>query len=177
MSTIPNDIASFSGDMTGAGAIFAHPTTGDASGMIVPRLNALLRGEISATETYRNVLEKAAGQGQDDLVAQLRTIQVEHGRASQLIRQRIVDLGGEPADSSGIWGIWAQTVQETYTLFGGDTGGVRALRDGEEHGLGEYESALNEVDAGSIRLIQDQLLPGQRRHMEILDAMLVKSAK
>jgi hypothetical protein len=177
VSTIPTGIASFSGDMTGAAAIFAHPTTGDASGLVVPRLNALLRGEISATETYRNVLEKAAGQGHDQIVEQLRAIQVEHGRASQVIRQRIVELGGEPSDSSGIWGVWAQTVQGTYTLFGGDTGGVRALRDGEEHGLGEYESALNEVDAESIRLIQEQLLPGQRRHLEILDAILEKSAK
>ena len=92
-----------------------------------------------------------------------------------MIRQRIVELGGEPSDSSGVWGVWAQTVQGTYTLFGGDMGGVRALREGEEHGVAEYEAALNEVDAESVRLIQEQLLPGQRRHLQVLDALLQNS--
>ena len=143
--------------------------------MIVPRLNTLLRGEIAATETYRNVLAKAAGQGHDELVDRLQAIQSEHGRACQIIRQRIIELGGEPAESSGVWGVWAQAVQETLTLFGGDTGGIRALREGEDHGLGDYESALNEVDAETVRIIQETLLPGQRRHLATLDGLLAKS--
>jgi hypothetical protein len=176
MSTIPNDIA-FSGDLTGAGAIFAPVSEGSLLGAAVPRLNALLRGEISATETYRNVLEKAAGQGHPETVDMLRAIQVEHGRACQSLRIRIEELGGVPADSSGIWGFWAQTVQETYTLIGGDAGGIRALRDGEEHGLRDYEAALNDVDRESAVLIENQLIPGQAAHLAKLDAALATVAK
>jgi hypothetical protein len=177
MSTIPNGIASFSGDMTGAGAIFAPAGEGSLLGAAVPRLNSLLRGEISATETYRNVLEKAAGEGHHETVEMLRSIQVEHGRACQSLRTRIEELGGVPADSSGIWGVWAQTVQGTYTFIGGDMGGIRALRDGEEHGLRDYEAALNEVDRDSAVLIENQLLPGQAAHIAKLDAVLAKAVK
>ena len=177
MSTISNDIPAFSGDLTGAGGIFAPVGDDHLTGVAVPRLNSLLRGEISATETYRNVLDKAAGQGHTETVDLLRSIQVEHGRACQLLRERIAELGGEPADSSGIWGVWAQTVQGTYTFFGGDLGGIRALRDGEEHGLRDYEAALNEVDSQSAQLIENQLLPGQKSHMAKLDAELDRAAK
>ncbi len=174
MSAIPSDIPAFSGEPTGAAAIFANndqAVEGADPSIVITRLNSLLRGEISAAETFRNVLSKAAEGSQAD-IGTLRELQEDHGRACQLIRQRILDLGGEAADSSGVWGIWAQAVQGTLTLFGGDRGGLRALREGEEHGLKDYNAALNDVDPTSAQLIQNQLIPGQERHLSVLDQML-----
>ena len=172
MSTMPNAMPAFSGDPTGAGAIFAGPVNdGDPIGVIT-RLNSLLRGEISAAETYRNVLERSTHSDHAATVGTLRPVQEEHVRACQLLRARVSELGGEPADSSGIWGVWAQTVQGALSLFGGDLGGLRALREGEEHGLKDYESALNDVDATSAQLIQNRCIPSQQEHIVTLDGLL-----
>lgn len=142
------------------------------SGQTVGQLNSLLRGEISAAETYRMAIEKAAGSGQaGPNVGLLREIQEEHGRAAQVVRDRIRELGAEASDSSGAWGAWAKTVQATMNLFG-DTSSLKALREGEEHGLKDYQEALEEVDPSSAQLIQNQLIPAQRRHVDLLDQLI-----
>ena len=71
------------------------------SGEAVTQLNSLLRGEISAAETYRMAIDKVADSDNVANAGLLREIQEEHGRAAQGIRDRIRELGGEPSDSSG----------------------------------------------------------------------------
>jgi hypothetical protein len=177
MTAIPTPLSGFAGETTGADVLFAATAVGvpapaaDPSNVIA-RLNSLLRGEIAAAETYRNVLERMSTAGHTEHVESLGTMQADHGRSSQAIRGRIDELGGVATDSSGAWGIWAQAVEGTLSLFGGDVGGLRALREGEEHGQRDYESALNEVDAITARLIQDRLLPAQQAHVAALDRML-----
>src|SRR5438067_2326074 len=75
------------------------------TGEAVRQLNSLLRGEISAAETYRNVLDKVADGSGDHAkdAGLLRQIQEEHGRACQSLRDRIRELGGEASDNSGAW--------------------------------------------------------------------------
>jgi uncharacterized protein (TIGR02284 family) len=159
------------------------PVTPDSSnlemgdtGEAVRQLNSLLRGEISAAETYRNVLDRVTDGDHAKDAGLLRQIQEEHGRAAQSLRDRIRELGGEASDNSGAWGVWAQAVQGTMTLFGGDMGGMKALKEGEEHGLKDYEEALDDVDASSAQLIQNQLIPAQQRHISLLDQLLSASS-
>ncbi len=87
----------------------------DDRGEAVRQLNSLLRGEISAAETYRMAIEKIADGDASGNVQVLRQMQEEHGRAAQELRERIRSLGGEPSDSSGAWGAWAQTVHSRST--------------------------------------------------------------
>ena len=140
----------------------------------VHQLNSLLRGEISATETYRMAIDKASN-GADDTrnVGCLRQIQEEHGRAAQAIRDRIRELGGEAADSSGAWGIWAKSVQGALSIFG-NAAAFKSLKDGEEHGLKDYQQALKRVDASSAQMIQNQRVPAQQRHLELLDQLITE---
>jgi bacterioferritin (cytochrome b1) len=136
------------------------------------QLNSFLRGEISAAETYKMAIDKAAKS--DDTAASmglLREIQEEHGRAAQAIRDRIRELGGEPSDSSGAWGAWAKFTQGTANLFG-DAASLKALKEGEEHGLKDFEEGVDDVDATSMELIQNQLIPAQQRHIALLDQMI-----
>src|SRR5438552_4967653 len=101
-----------------------NPNANDASsnydmgdtGESVRQLNSLLRGEISAAETYRMAIDKVADGDNVANAGLLREIQEEHGRAAQGIRDRIRELGGEPSDSSGAWGAWAKSVQGTMNL-------------------------------------------------------------
>jgi bacterioferritin (cytochrome b1) len=153
--------------MTTLGATDGNSDTGSKS---VDQLNSLLRGEISAAETYRMAIDKVAADATSN-AGLLREIQEEHGRAAQGIRDRIREIGGEAVDSSGAWGAWAKTVQSTMNLLG-DTSSLKALKEGEEHGLHDYERAVNAVDATSAQLLQNQLIPAQRRHIDLLDQLI-----
>src|SRR5436305_12793711 len=90
----------------------------DDRGEAVRQINSLLRGEISAAETYKMAIEKVADGDVSEHAQVLRQMQEEHGRAAQQLRERIRSLGGEPADSSGARGAWAQTVQRTMNPSG-----------------------------------------------------------
>jgi bacterioferritin (cytochrome b1) len=136
------------------------------------QLNSFLRGEISAAETYRMAIEKAGDSEKNAAnIGLLREIQEEHGRAAQAIRDRIRELGGEPSDSSGAWGAWAKLTQGTANLFG-DTSSLKALKEGEEHGLKDYEEGLDDIDATSGELVQNQLIPAQQRHVSLLNQLI-----
>ena len=139
----------------------------------VHQLNSLLRGEISACETYRMAIDKVANKDQItmDNVSILREIERQHGIAAQQIRERIQQLGGEASDSSGVWGVWAQTVQGTMNLLG-DTSALKSLKEGEEHGLKDFEEALDDVDTDSRDLISNQLIPQQSRHVSLIDQLM-----
>lgn len=143
----------------------------DDTGEAVRQLNSLLRGEISAAETYRMAIDKVADSDNATNAGLLREIQEEHGRAAQGIRDRIRELGGEPSDSSGAWGAWAKTVQGTMNLFG-DASALKSLKEGEEHGLKDYQEAVGDVDLNSAQLIQNQLIPAQQRHINLLDQLI-----
>jgi uncharacterized protein (TIGR02284 family) len=141
---------------------------------IIRQLNSLLRGEISAAETYRMAIDKV--QDSDDAAVAsntsiLQQMQEDHGRAAQALRERIRQLGGEPADSSGAWGTWAQTVQGTMNLFG-DTSALKGLKEGEEHGLKDYREALDDVDASTASVVRNELIPAQQRHISMLDQLI-----
>ncbi|WP_428940661.1 DUF2383 domain-containing protein [Fontivita pretiosa] len=140
----------------------------------VSQLNSFLRGEISAAETYRMAIDAVADSEQIPSIANLemlREIQEEHGRAAQALRERIRELGGQPSDSSGAWGAWAKFTQGTANLFG-DVSALKSLKEGEEHGLKDYQEGADDVDATSCELIRNQLIPAQQRHINLLDQLI-----
>lgn len=148
----------------------------DDTSEAVHQLNSLLRGEISAAETYRMAIDKLNDTEHAADAGLLSQIQEEHGRACQSLRDRIRELGGEPSDSSGAWGAWAKLVQGSSNLFG-DTAALKSLKEGEEHGLKDYEEAADDMDATSFDLVQNQLIPAQRRHITLLDQLISAAGK
>ena len=143
----------------------------DDRGEAMRQMNSLLRGEISAAETYRMAIEKITDGQVSENVHMLEQMQQEHGRAAQELRERIRSLGGEPSESSGAWGAWAQTVQGTMNLFG-DAAALKSLKEGEEHGLKDYEQAVEDSDPLTASLIKSELIPNQHRHIELLDQLI-----
>lgn len=136
----------------------------------VEQLNSLLRGEISAVQTYDQAIRKI-GEDLGPEAAELRRIAQEHGEHAQDLRARVRTLGGDPDDSARVWGTLVQAVEGTARLFG-DATALKALREGEEHGLRDYRDALSELDVESRRLVQDALLPAQLRHIQALEEMI-----
>ena len=133
-------------------------------------LNSLLRGELSATETYQQALAKI---GTEPGATDLRRIHDEHRAAANTVRQHIHQHGGKPVQGSGAWGTFAKAVEGTAKLFG-NTAALKALKEGEEHGIKEYENALLDEDLpiDCKDLIHNQLLPQARAHVPVLDRLM-----
>ncbi|HXU64861.1 MAG TPA: DUF2383 domain-containing protein, partial [Polyangia bacterium] len=71
----------------------------------VDTLNELLRGEISAVETYRQALEKLTN---SDARMQLEDACRSHELRVQKLKDQVVRLGGKPDETSGAWGAFAR---------------------------------------------------------------------
>ncbi len=133
-------------------------------------LNRLIRGELSAIETYRQALDAMKDAPE---ATELHAVMVEHRTAVQQLRERVLALGGTPADSSGPWGAWAKFIEGAAQLFG-HAAALKALKEGEEHGINEYERVLQDenTDAECKNLIRTQLLPQARAHLPVLDRLI-----
>lgn len=132
--------------------------------------NSLLRGEISAIETYTQAIDKFRGESE---VATLAEIRREHIDSANRLRHNVREMGGEPTTDSGAWGTWAKAVEGTAKLMG-ETAAIKALLEGEEHGQKDYESALksDEVLPGCKDMIRSELLPRQVSHIATLRTLM-----
>jgi uncharacterized protein (TIGR02284 family) len=133
-------------------------------------LNRLVRGELAAIETYRQALDKMQDAPE---ATELHALMTEHRSALQALREHVTHCGGKPSESSGPWGIWAQFVEATAKLFG-NSSALKALKEGEEHGIKEYEDVLTDanLDPCCANVIRTQLLPQAREHVPILDQLI-----
>jgi len=84
---------------------------------VTDRLNSLLRGELSATETYQQALAKL---GNTKGAPELRRVHAEHREAANTLRKHIHEHGGEPHRNSGAWGAFAKLVEVTASLLGAE---------------------------------------------------------
>lgn len=134
-------------------------------------LNSLLRGEMSAIETYRQAIEKFAGEPEVD---QLRAMRLDHRDAADALWHHIERHGAAPSEGSGPWGAFAKAVEGSAKLLG-NTAALKALKEGEEHGLKEYQDALEDgkLPADCAELIRG-FIPKQRQHIEWIDRMMEK---
>lgn len=152
------------GKSAGAGAGEAGEGGGSA-------IDTLVKGELSAIETYRQALRKV---GSGTLPgAELLRIESEHEAAAGLLKERMRRRGEEPPQSSGMWGAWSKAVEGAAKVFGGKAA-IKALKAGEEHGVHEYEVALKDeaLDPEVKALIRRTLLPQTRAHIPVLERVL-----
>lgn len=131
--------------------------------------NSLLRGELSAIETYRQAIEKF---DEEQGIIQLRTIEAEHKRSAFELREHILIMGGAPEVDSGAWGTLTHAIQSTANFFGEESA-VVSLTPGEEIGKTAYENALQ--DEGMMQpareIIQKRLLPRTAQHIATLEGL------
>jgi hypothetical protein len=135
-------------------------------------LNSLLRGEMSALETYRQAIEKLEDNNAPG-AAELHALRRDHRDAADALWHHLEGHGAKPSEGSGPWGAFAQAITGTAKLFG-NTAALKALKEGEEHGAKDYEDALNDehLPAECKTLIRNQLLTKQREHVTILDRLM-----
>ncbi len=156
----------------------AMATTGKTGSKVdIEGLNKLLRGELSAVETYTKAIEKFDDPNEQVITSGLQRIRDEHSSAATTLRQRVLAYGGEPSESSGIWGAFANTVTGTAKLIGPETT-LEALKQGELTGIDDYNdlSAKGDLCSENRSVIRSELLPRCQEHVRTLD-MYIKEVK
>jgi hypothetical protein len=133
----------------------------------VGTLNKLLRGELSAVETYGQALERLRD---SSFVAELAECRRSHEERVELLRQQVVRLGGKPSPGSGPWGGFAKLVEGGAKLFG-EKAALSALEEGEDHGLRLYRNEANDLDPLSRDIVERSLLPAQERTHQVLSTL------
>jgi demethoxyubiquinone hydroxylase (CLK1/Coq7/Cat5 family) len=125
----------------------------------IDKLQELLQAELSAVDTYELALRSVSHVG---LHHTLQEILISHSRRMERIRERLSQLGADPATGSGVWGTFAKAMQAGADLFG-DRAAVAALEEGEDHALKLYKEGLDKVDNRTWKFIDNDLRPEQMR--------------
>ncbi len=131
--------------------------------------NSLLRGELSAVETYGKAIDKHPA---TPVTSELTRIQSEHRDSANRLSANIREMGGTPEADSGAWGAFANTVQSAANLFGAESA-IEALQKGEEHGRNDYRDALESDDVmdSCKTMIRTELLPRVDNHIKVLERL------
>lgn len=132
---------------------------------VISNLNSLLRGEISAVETYDQAINHLQNLPIDDLIANRDC----HRKRVDQIANNIRQHGGVPDTTSGVWGSFARMVERGAALISERTV-IAALEEGEDLGVAQYRKP-GELDPSSIQLIDMVLLP---RQLETHDRMRIR---
>jgi hypothetical protein len=130
-------------------------------------LNRFLRGEISAVASYRQALEKI-----DDPVmrSELDESLRSHESRAALLRDRVLALGGEPAEGAGVWGAFAKLVEGGAKVFGVHAA-IAALEQGEDHGRDLYYDDVSELSPANRAFVERELIPPQLQTHASLSAL------
>ncbi len=133
--------------------------------------NSLLRGELSAVETYSLAINRYVGKA---AVVELQKIRTEHALSAARLSQNVREMGGTPDDDSGAWGLFAKAVQSAADLFGAGSA-LESLQKGEEKGRDDYLDAIANKDVmeSCKEMIRGELLPRVNHHIAVLERVKI----
>jgi Domain of unknown function (DUF2383) len=129
----------------------------------IERLQACLRSELSATETYQLALSKVSHVG---IHSVLQQILASHAARAERLGAHLRWIGADVTEGSGVWGAFAKIMQASADIFG-DRAAITVLKEGEDHALKLYVEVVQRCDALTQGLIEKYLLPEQRRTREL----------
>ncbi|MBS1993879.1 MAG: DUF2383 domain-containing protein [Cyanobacteria bacterium SZAS LIN-3] len=135
------------------------------------KLSDLLRGELSAVETYSQAIDKMH---QANLISILQEAHNCHAARANIITGKMRELGIEPPMSSGVWGAFARLMENSAQLFG-DRATIAVLEEGEDHGLGLYKAHYADNDPVVKKLVRE-FLPKQEGTHRIMQDLKISLA-
>lgn len=137
-------------------------------GQSIEQLKSFCRGEISAVESYREVMQAT---NKEWVRAQLRQNMASHEERVQILRRRIAELAGIAPEDSGPWGMLINAVEGMASAFG-EKPALSVLAKGESHGVNDYRADLGNLDPESERLVSSYILPQQVRTRDAVNDVL-----
>jgi glutaredoxin-related protein len=134
------------------------------------QLDDLIRGEMSAVKTYDSALEKVKDQKE---LERLKVIREDHVAAVGKLKTFANKDVREDTKTAGAWGAFATAYTGGAKLFGNEAA-LKALRQGEEHGISEYKEALDDetIKPELKQMIRTQFLPKQEAHIKTLKTFM-----
>jgi hypothetical protein len=151
---------------------FSMNTTEISMSACIDACNELLRGELSAVETYTQAIESFKTGAERAVLERIRS---GHEESARKLHNHVLSMDGLPSISSGPWGAFAKTVEGTAKVIGPDMA-LKALQEGEEHGIKEYRDALDSEDVMSEikTVMRMELLPRLEENLRALDRLRAK---
>ena len=133
-------------------------------------LHRLLRGELAAVDSYEQALRDVHDHPSRDL---LWSFLEDHRRAVSVLSRHTAEAGEIPAQSAGVWGAFARAVERAASWINDPTT-LKALKEGEVHGVDEYRNALSENHLSDAlrKIVEEELFPLQSEHVEELDIVI-----
>lgn len=141
------------------------------AGVAVRRVNELVRGEISAIETYVRAMKAF-----DEEPPALKRMMRDHVDAVNTLRGLVEESGGAPSRTSGGWGVFARAVEGVAATLG-ERPALHALKEGERYGLSQYADLLvdERVPSRWKETLRREIVPRERAHVETLEQLLERT--
>jgi len=138
----------------------------------IKELNTILKGEHMAVKSY----EKFISDLKDEYVRDyFNEVSDDHKKHAQLIANRIKELGGDPAEGTGLAGIMTDMSSAIKNLTKRST--LDILKDaynGEDRGIGKTEEIVKgDLDEKSAVLI-NKILSEDHDHLKKISDMISK---
>lgn len=148
------------------------PVTAKPANDEATQLDDLVRGEQAALKAYDQLLTDTKN---EKMKSQLQMIRKDHENAISKLSKYVAGKKDllEDTENAGAWGTFAKTWTKGGELMGNKTA-LKALQQGEEHGINEYKEALKDdtLSAELKKTIQSELLPSQQKHIEALKSFM-----
>lgn len=122
-------------------------------------LNALLRSELAAAESYRRGIEQLDSTLYHGTLLHCRS---SHEDRADLLRHEILARGGTPAEAYSPWPTVSR-FGEFETILFGDSVAISALSQGENDGQDDYRAVLDQLDPQTRQLVESAIIPEQQR--------------
>lgn len=153
-----------------AGAFAESKVSSMSKNMEPSQLDDLIRGEMAAVRTYDAALEKVKDKKE---LAKLKTIRENHVNAVAKLKTFATKDVAEDTKTSGAWGAFATAYTKGANLIGNEAA-LKALQQGEEHGINEYKEALDDdkIKPELKQMIRTQFLPKQEEHIKTLKTFM-----
>lgn len=138
--------------------------------MAPTQLDDLIRGEMAAVKSYTTVIGELDNSKEK---TKLEKIRADHENAVSKLKTFASADVKEDTSSSGAWGAFASAWTAGAKLVGNKTA-LKALSQGEEHGIDEYKEALNDdkIKPELKQMIRTQFLPKQQEHLKTIKELM-----
>lgn len=133
----------------------------------IEALNELLKGEYMARNIYDNTKNI---QEDEQVLNMLGKFQEDHDRHIEQLRQRIIELGGEPLTGPGMAGTMTN-LSAMYNSLLGPKSLMKQVYQGEEMGVHAYEDRLDGLDDISQALVK-QIMDEDHEHLKFFEARM-----
>jgi uncharacterized protein (TIGR02284 family) len=138
----------------------------------VTQLDDLVRGELAAMKAYDQLLSDTKD---EKMKTKLQAIRKDHEMAVSRLSKYVAGKKDllEDTENAGAWGTFAKAWTKGGSLLGNKTA-LKALQQGEEHGINEYKEALKDetLPKELKQAIKAELLPKQQKHIETLKTFM-----